>query len=323
MLGKASRVSRAALKAPFTAAPCYNLSMRDDTDTTLAHARVAILGLGLMGGSLALALRGRVAHLLAVERQVIARQTALRLGIVDEAVEALGDAPPFDLLVLAAPIRVILDTLGRLPALWPAGCAVVDLGSTKRAVVAAMSALPPAFAAVGGHPMCGKETAGLAAATADLYRDQTFILCHVPRPTPQPAAEALALALVEAVGARPLWLDAAEHDRLVAAVSHLPALAAAALMRGAAGESQWAVSASGFRDAARLAGTDPRMMLDILLTNREAVLDALRAYRADLDGLGAALAQGDEAALAEWLAAAQVTHAAYRRFKSADHTPSG
>ena len=291
-------------------------------ESHLAQARVGILGLGLMGGSLALALRGRVAHLLAVERQVITRQTALRLGIVDEAVEELTTAtPPLDLLVLAAPVRVILDTLGRLPALRPAGCAVIDLGSTKRAVVTAMSTLPPQFAAVGGHPMCGKETAGLAAATADLYRDQTFILCPVPRPAPQPAAEAPALALVEAVGARPLWLDAAEHDRLVAAVSHLPALAAAALMRGAANEAQWTVSASGFRDAARLAGTDPRMMLDILLTNRQAVLDALHAYQADLDGLGAALAQGDEAALAEWLAAAQVAHAAYRRFKSADSAP--
>ena len=311
------------MKAPFTAAPCYNLLMRADIDTILAHSRVGIVGLGLMGGSLALALRGRVAHLLAVERQVITRQTALRLGVVDEAVEELSAAPPVDLLVLAAPVRVILDTLGRLPALRPAGCAVVDLGSTKRAVVAAMSALPPPFTAVGGHPMCGKETAGLAAATADLYRGQTFVLCRVPRPAPQPAAEALALALVEAVGARPLWLDAAEHDRLVAAVSHLPALAAAALMRGAADESQWAVSASGFRDAARLAGTDPRMMLDILLTNRKAVLDALRAYRADLAGLDAALERGDEAALAEWLATAQVAHAAYRRFKSTDHSPSG
>ena len=291
-------------------------------ESHLAQARVGILGLGLMGGSLALALRGRVAHLLAVERQVITRQTALRLGIVDEAVEELTTAtPPLDLLVLAAPVRVILDTLGRLPALRPAGCAVIDLGSTKRAVVTAMSTLPPQFAAVGGHPMCGKETAGLAAATADLYRDQTFILCPVPRPAPQPAAEAPALALVEAVGARPLWLDAAEHDRRAASVRHLPALAAAARMRGAANEAQWTVSASGFRDAARLAGTDPRMMLDILLTNREAVLDALHAYQADLDGLGAALAQGDEAALAEWLAAAQVVHAAYRRFKSADSAP--
>jgi prephenate dehydrogenase len=294
--------------------------MITESDGTLARARVGILGLGLMGGSLALALRGRVGHLLAIERQVLARQMALREGIVDEAVEELtAETPPLDLLVLATPVRVILQTLERLPALRPAGCAVIDLGSTKRAVVAAMSALPPGFAAVGGHPMCGKETAGLAAADANLYRGQTFVLCPVPGRAAPPAANALATALVTAAGARAVWLDAAEHDRLVAAVSHLPALAAAALMRGAPDERQWAISASGFRDAARLAGTDPRMMLDIVLTNREAILTALAAYRADLAGLAAALERGDEAALGEWLAAAQVAHAAYRRYKSAEY----
>ncbi len=294
--------------------------MREDTDNPLANARVGIIGLGLMGGSLALALRGRVAYLLGVERQVVARQMALRQGIVDEALEELtADAPPLDLLVLATPLRVILDTLGRLPALRPGGCAVLDLGSTKRAVVVAMSALPEQFAVVGGHPMCGKETAGLAAADGDLYRGQTFVLCRVPRLAPPAAAEALALALVSAIGARPLWLDAADHDRLVAAVSHLPAVVAAALMRGAPDERQWAVSASGFRDAARLAGSDPRMMLDILLTNREAILAALRDYQADLAGLAAALEREDAAALADWLAEAQVAHAAYRRYKSGEH----
>ena len=294
--------------------------MREDSDNPLATARVGIIGLGLMGGSLALALRGRVAHLLGVERQVVARQMALREGVVDEALEELtAGAPPLDLLVLATPLRVILDTLGRLPALRPGGCAVVDLGSTKRAVVAAMSALPPQFAVVGGHPMCGKETAGLASADGDLYRGQTFVLCRVPRAAPPAAAESLVLALVDAIGARPLWLDAADHDRLVAAVSHLPAVVAAALMRGAPDERQWAVSASGFRDAARLAGSDPRMMLDILLTNREAILAALHDYQADLAGFTAALEREDAAALADWLAAAQVAHAAYRRFKSAEH----
>ena len=294
--------------------------MREDSDNPLATARVGIIGLGLMGGSLALALRGRVAHLLGVERQVVARQMALREGVVDEALEELtAGAPPLDLLVLATPLRVILDTLGRLPALRPGGCAVVDLGSTKRAVVAAMSALPPQFAVVGGHPMCGKETAGLASADGDLYRGQTFVLCRVPRAAPPAAAESLALALVDAIGAHPLWLDAADHDRLVAAVSHLPAVVAAALMRGAPDERQWAVSASGFRDAARLAGSDPRMMLDILLTNREAILAALHDYQADLAGFTAALEREDAAALADWLAAAQVAHAAYRRFKSAEH----
>jgi prephenate dehydrogenase len=291
----------------------------DDTHhPLLGRLRVGIVGLGLMGGSLALALRGHVAGLLAIERQADVRQVALRQGIVDEAVESLAaDGPPLDLLVLATPARVILDMLIRLPQTRPEGCAVIDLGSTKQAIVAAMDALPPAFAAIGGHPMCGKETAGLAAASADLYQGQTFILCPTRRTTP--AVEATALALVAAVGARPLALDAATHDAIVATVSHLPTLLSAALMRAATDGRHWAVSASGFRDAARLAGSDPRMVLDILLTNREAVLAALDEHAADLAAVRRALEQADETALADWLAAAQVHYAAYRRYKSAEH----
>lgn len=286
------------------------------SDDLLRPLRLGIMGLGLMGGSLALALRGHVARLVAIESRPDVRQIALRAGIVDDAMESLSPAaPPLDLLVLATPVRVILDTLAHLPATRPAGCLVLDMGSTKRAVVAAMSALPPHFDAIGGHPMCGRETSGLAAADAGLYRDQTFILCPSERTTP--AAEATARALVAAVGARPLLLDAAEHDALVAAVSHLPTLVSAALLRATVDERQWAVSASGFRDTARLAGSDPRMMLDILLTNREPVLAALDRYTGELDALRAALAAADEVALADWLAAAQVNYAAYRRFKSA------
>jgi prephenate dehydrogenase len=269
-----------------------------------------------MGGSLAQALRGRVAGLVANEPQPAVRQMAQREGIAGEAVADLADAPPVDLLVLAAPVRAALALLGRLPELMPEGCAVIDLGSTKRAVVAAMDALPPPFAAIGGHPMCGKETSGLASAEADLFREQTFILCPTRRTTPE--LEASALALVAAVGARPLIMDAADHDRAVAFVSHLPAVLSAALMRAAADEQLWAVGSSGFRDTSRLAGSNPRMMLDILLTNRDAVLAALAAYGAELDAARAALERGDEAALADWLAAAQVNYAAYRRFRSGE-----
>ncbi len=297
------------------------MSMSNEGNLTgkpLQEMRVGIAGLGLMGGSLALALRGRVAGLLAVEQRADARQTALREGIVDAAYEALTpDVPAVDLLVLATPVRVILDTLGRLPDARPGGCLVLDLGSTKGDIVAAMDALPERFAAVGGHPMCGKESAGLAAAAADLYRDQTFILCPTRRTTP--AAQAAALAVVEAVGARPMILDAAEHDAIVAAVSHLPALLSAALMRTAADERLWGISASGFRDVSRLAGSDPRMMLDILMTNREAILNAIDAYETELSAVREALTRQDEESLIEWLAAAQVGYAGYRRFKSAEH----
>ncbi|MCO5179910.1 MAG: prephenate dehydrogenase/arogenate dehydrogenase family protein [Candidatus Promineofilum sp.] len=289
----------------------------DAVRNSLIDLRVGIVGLGLMGGSLALALRGRVARLTAIERQADVRQLALRGGIVSDATESLTPTPPsVDLLVLATPVRAIVDTCHSLPDLYPDGCAVMDLGSTKREIVAAMDALPPRFAAIGGHPMCGKETAGLASATADLYRDQTFLLCPSQRTTA--AVETVALSLIDAIGAHPLRIAAADHDTAVAAVSHLPALLSAALMRVAADERLWPLGASGFRDTSRLAGSDARMMLDILLTNRKAVLEALRDYETELAAVRLALEDGDEAALAEWLAAAQVNYAAYRRFKSAE-----
>lgn len=129
------------------------------------------------------------------------------------------------------------------------------------------------------------------------------------------AVETVALSLIDAIGAHPLRIAAADHDTAVAAVSHLPALLSAALMRVAADERLWPLGASGFRDTSRLAGSDARMMLDILLTNRKAVLEALRDYETELAAVRLALEDGDEAALAEWLAAAQVNYAAYRRFK--------
>lgn len=288
----------------------------------LASLRVCIAGLGLMGGSLALALRGHVAHLTGVEPQPAPRLAALRDGIVDAVTDDFADGVAgADLVVLAAPVQAVVALLGRLPDHRPDGCLVLDLGSTKQAVVAAMDALPPAFGAVGGHPMCGKETAGLASATADLYQQQTFVLCRSARTTP--VAEETALALVDCIGGRSVWLDAAAHDEIVAAVSHVPYLLSAALMRVVTNEAQWAISAGGFRDTTRLSGSGPRMMGDIMQTNRPAVLAALRAVTADLARVEALLAEGDEDGLADWLAEAQVRHAAYRRFRASPPPDTG
>ncbi len=294
----------------------YNASMQQAPPLTaapLAELRVCIAGLGLMGGSLALALRGHVAHLVGVEPQPAPRIAALRDGIVDSVTDDFGEGvAKADLVVLAAPVHTIIHLLGQLPAHRPDGCLVLDLGSTKQAVVTAMDELPPTFDAIGGHPMCGKETPGLPAASADLYHDQTFVLCRSQRTTEQ--MERTALALIDIIGSRPVWLDATTHDDIVAAVSHVPYLLSAALMRVVAGEEQWAISAGGFRDTSRLSGSSPRMMGDILQTNRAAVLAALQAVAADLARVEALLAAGDDDGLADWLAEAQVRHAAYRRF---------
>ncbi|MCA9951930.1 MAG: prephenate dehydrogenase [Anaerolineales bacterium] len=283
----------------------------------LKDTRVCIVGIGLMGGSLALALRGKVAHLMGVDRHAATRQYALREHVVDQVSDDLSlGIQMADLLILATPVQTILNLLIDLPRLCPDGCLLFDLGSTKQTINATMGALPTQFQAIGGHPMCGKETAGLLAADATLYQDQTFILTRNGRTTP--TIEQLALELSATIGARPLFLDAVRHDRITAAVSHVPYLISAVLMHQAAmlnDEYVWPVSASGFRDTSRLSGSDPRMMLDILLTNKTAVLDQLNHFQITLAEISDLLISKDETALAVWLTKAQQTYVDYRAHK--------
>lgn len=277
--------------------------------------RICIIGLGLMGGSLALALRPSTAHITVVETN-LRTQVAAR-SLFDEVTADFGEGVrQAELVVLATPVRTILEHLASLPEARPEGCLVLDVGSTKGAITATMAALPPHFEAIGGHPMCGKETAGFTAATAGLFRDQTFILCRNQRTTAR--VERVTLSLVQQLGARPLFLPAADHDELVAATSHLPYAVAATLMRSVAAledERLWWVSAGGFRDSTRLAGSDPQMMLDILLTNRAAVLARLEQYQAHLAEVKQLLENEDEVGLAAWLAQARREYEEYRREK--------
>jgi prephenate dehydrogenase len=267
--------------------------------TNLAELRVAVAGLGLMGGSLALALRGHCRELVGVEADSAVLALALQRGVVDRPASLAQAAAVCDVMVLAAPVRGILAQLAELESCPPERrVTVLDLGSTKAEIIRAMAGLPPGYDPLGGHPMCGKEVSGLAHADTDLYRGKVFVL--VPLERTSPGALALAEALVAATGARPWVLGPDQHDRLAAMSSHLPYLAAAALV-GAASEAQdadlWLMAASGFRDTSRLAASDVTMMLDILLTNRAAVLEALAAYRDQIDALIGLLEVGDAEAL--------------------------
>jgi len=268
---------------------------------TLSNCRVAVLGLGLMGGSLALALRGRCRLLLGSDPDPAARELAHTRCAVDVvAADPAEILPQADLVVLAAPVRAILGLLADLPRLHPGQAVVLDLGSTKRAVVAAMQNLPPRFDALGGHPMCGREKGGLAAADPGLFAGRTFAFTALERTSP--GARRLADELALALGARALWLDPATHDRWTAATSHLPYLAANALA-AVTPTAAAPLAGSGFSSTTRVATTPPGMMLDVLLTNRENVLAGLAQLQAQLARLESSLAQGDEAALRELLLA--------------------
>ncbi len=278
---------------------------------------ITIIGLGLMGGSLALALRDHAAtddpppfrpgRIIGISRNADTLAAAHMAGAVDQGTTdlAIGVADA-DIIVLATPVRTILRLLPEVGRHARPGALIMDLGSSKAAICAAMSQLPTGLQPVGAHPMCGKETAGFAAAEGGLYRGRPFVLCPLDRTAPAALETARSLAL--AVGGRPLVLAPQAHDRAVAAISHLPYVAAAALVAAvdAAGDPlAWNLAASGFRDTTRVAASDVEMMLDILLTNRPAVLEWLDRFVGRLADLRAALAAEDEARLRTQLLAVQ------------------
>lgn len=281
----------------------------DDPGFTLAQTRVAIVGLGLMGGSLALALSGRCREIIGVDAASAPRTFALEHNLVHRIADFDSALAAADILILAAPVRTIIQQLNHLAHssfIIHRSSFVVDLGSTKSAIVSAMKDLPAAFDPVGGHPMCGREVSGIEHADPDLFRGRPFVLCPLERTSPR--ALALARELVSAIGAHPVLLDAETHDRCAAAASHLPYAAAIALVRtafAAGDERVWQIAASGFRDATRLAASDLTMMTDILLTNRAAVLAAIAQFKTELDSLAAAVDSGDPAALRAALESAQ------------------
>lgn len=271
----------------------------------LQDARIAIVGLGLMGGSLAGALRGQCQSVTGVARRVETVEAALARGLIDHGTRELADGVhQADVVILATPVRTILRQLGEIGPLLPPGCLLMDLGSTKAQIVAEMARLPAHVQPLGGHPMCGKEVSGIEAADAALYRGCTFILTPLPR-TSEPALH-LGRALVQAAGAQPLVLEARRQDFLVATLSHLPYLLACALVATAdattsADPAAWEIIAGGFRDTSRVAGSDSTMMLDILLTNRDEVLKALEVCQVQLRELTRLVEAADEDALRQAL----------------------
>jgi prephenate dehydrogenase len=271
----------------------------------LSSAQVTVVGLGLMGASLAGALRNRCRRVVGVARRAESIEIALARGFVDsgttDVAEGVREA---GVVVLATPVRAILRQLPEIAPMLSEGCLLMDLGSTKGRIAAEMERLPAYVQPLGGHPMCGKEKSGIEVADPVLYKGCTFILSPLKRTSEE--ALALGHALAEAVGANPLVLEPERQDFLVATVSHLPYLLACALVATAdATTSQdpaaWEVVATGFRSTSRLAGSDVTMMIDILLTNQEEVLRALGTYQDHLRELIRLVETSDEEKMREVL----------------------
>ncbi len=277
----------------------------DKPGFALKDANIALVGLGLMGGSLALSVKSRCRRLSAFDPDLATLELARRQEIVHVAesdpAKALAEA---DLVILACPVPAILEWIRRLPEFIQRPCIVLDLGSSKRTIVAALKSLPANFDPLGGHPICGRERLSLANAERFLYRDAPFVLTPLPRTGQR--ARAAALQLIEALGAVPLWLDAASHDRILAATSHLPYLLSSALALATPEEAAPLVG-PGFRSTSRLAGTPSSMMLGVLQSNRDNVLTSIDRLQVQLAALKSALIANDVNQLKAHLDAAR-TH---------------
>ena len=242
--------------------------------TRLADCHVGVIGLGLMGGSLALALKDACRSISGYDADSTTLAQALERGIIQFPIDLRG--AEVDLLILGVPISAILDWLDRTPTVFSGEFHLLDLGSTKTQIVERMQTLPDRISPLGGHPMCGKESSGISAAAADLYQGCVFALTPLLRT--RASTLQIAQDLIAALSARALTLDPQQHDRAVAAISHLPYLSAVTLMDvGLSLDDHvaWMLAASGFRDTSRLAASDVTMLLDILKSNRVEVLNVL------------------------------------------------
>ena len=274
-----------------------------DDDFFLARSKIAILGLGLMGGSLALGLRGKCAALYGIDSHHATLELALSQNIVDYAdSDPANLLPEADLVILSAPVPAILTLLEKLPALTPNPCIVMDTGSTKRRIVESMSRLPERFDPIGGHPICGKEKLSLANAERTLYYAAPFLLTPLERTSPR--ALSAAYQIIEAIGAKATTLDATDHDRILASTSHLPFLLASALALATPKDAA-AFIGPGYKSTSRLAGTSPSMMLGVLQSNRENVLNALSEIQEQLAEIKTALMSNDDSKLESILNEAQ------------------
>lgn len=259
--------------------------------------RAAVIGTGLMGGSVGMALRANGWSVTGWDEDPERRQLALELGAVDD----LDPVPEAHLTIVAVPVRAAVsiasDAVDR-------GGVVTDIGSVKAPIVDTVR--HPMF--VGGHPMAGSEAVGIRGARPDLFEGAVWVLTPTERTDPD--AQAMVHSVARSLGAEVLTLSARQHDRLVATVSHVPHLMAAALMglaadRAVEHRALLRLAAGGFRDMTRIASGDPKMWIDVCADNREAILGVLDELSDRVADMRDIVASQDSMALVERLSAAQ------------------
>jgi prephenate dehydrogenase len=293
----------------------------------IAFQRVAILGTGLIGSSLGLALKqlSPPPQVIGFDLSSDSRRSASGKKAVDRATGNLLDAVrDADLIVVSTPVRSIELIFQEIAPLLRPGAVVTDTGSTKRQIMDWASAiLPEHVSFVGGHPMTGRATAGVDGASAELF--QNAVYCITPLPSADPKAVDQVIKLVEAIGSVPYFVEPGEHDGLVAGISHLPYVLSASLMRSVAKDRGWrearTVAAGGFATATHLVDGDPRMFADICLTNREQIARQIDRIVDELTDLRAAIERADDR-IFERFSEAQQLHLEWLAGRGNEETPA-
>lgn len=262
--------------------------------------RIAIIGLGLIGGSIGLALKQadwQKAEIVGYVRRSELRPMALSSGAVDNVESSLkATVRGADLIIIATPVLTIKDIFSQIAADLPPDSIVTDTASTKVQVMRwAEELLSPRTSFVGGHPMAGKETSGIKAAEADLFHNCVY--CLTPATQAKPAAVQTVADMVKALGATSLTISADEHDDLVAGISHLPLLLSIALVSATTQSPSWEqmsrLAASGYRDLTRLASGNPEVNANICLSNQAPIISWIDKFSEELQRLRKFLANGD------------------------------
>jgi len=265
--------------------------------------KITIIGCGLIGGSIALALKRRQPGYSVACLDLPDRLPAIREAAITDQVGTLEDiaayVPESSIVIIATPVQSVLGVLEQLHPFLKEGTIVTDVGSTKNAIMSgAQKLVPPGVHFVGGHPVAGSERSGVEAADALLFSDRVYALC--PYPDTPPEALIMLIGMVESLLAIPITLDPEEHDRIMAMVSHLPQLIAVALMQTArAGDAEHGmlekIAGRGFLDMTRLAASDYSMWKGILETNQDAIRQAVDRFSKTLTKLNGAMTEGETA----------------------------
>ena len=264
---------------------------------------ITIIGIGLIGASLAKALKSRnsAIHITAYDRPKVLA-LAIEMALIDKAAQSIEDAvQSAEVVILATPIHSIIDYLAQIAPFLPQNCIVTDVGSVKLPIdKAAKALLPQHVQFVGGHPMAGAEHIGILHADAFLFENATYVLC----PATSAEIPQKLLTLIEDTGARILVMDAHRHDKIAACISHLPQLVAVALMNVAAKMNQQddaflRLAAGGFRDMTRIASSGFGIWGDILANNQQAVTQMLELLITDLSEIKETITRGASHSLAQ------------------------